>query len=180
MRARLVGVAVVALGVSSVAVVAGCNRGSEKGSTSRSSAPSASPSADVGMTTYREAEGQYRALVLEGVSPRDPRFDGVKAKLREVPEGSKAHADAQGLLRRLEAPFALPERPLATPSLADDEAPCEPLAQALGKATEAAERERILTALRDCRAKEEKRKAHDNHPPGADEGHGAGHEGHAH
>ncbi len=165
-RSWLAGVAALAVGVGAMS---GCRRDASEQPT----AP-APVVADPGVKTYQQAESEYRTLVLDGVSPRDPRFEGVRARLNEVPADSKAHAQAQELLRRLEAPARMPERPLAVPRLADEESPCEPLAQALGQATEAGERERIVTALRDCRAKEEKRKAH-SHPPGE-----GVHEGHGH
>ena len=118
---------------------------------------------DVGVQRLAQAEARYEALLKEGIGPRHPRFDEVRSLLREVPEASKAHAQAQAMRKTLDAGGGIPERPLAVPGR---EAPsrCEPLAQALGTA-EGEARERILAELRKCREEEERKKAHD-HPEG--------------
>jgi hypothetical protein len=116
---------------------------------------------DIGQRRYDAAEARYRALVLEGVSPRDPRFEAVREDLRAVSEGSRAHARAQDLLRRLEAVQNLPERPLAVPGHGGPDGGCEPLARALGEARGEA-RAQLMRELSACRVAEEKRRAHEH------------------
>jgi len=89
---------------------------------------------------YAEARKEYDALLFAGHLPTDPEFDGVIARLREVPDGAPQHAKAQELVARiLRARAPRPPIPLATPGYGDAgmdvlENTCAELAQRMGAA----------------------------------------------
>ncbi len=104
---------------------------------------------------YAEARKQYDDLLLTGHRPTDPEFDGVIARLREVPEGAPQHAKAQELVARiLRARAPRPPIPLATPGYGDAgmdvlENTCAELAQRMG-AADAGERAEWARRVEAC------------------------------
>jgi hypothetical protein len=121
---------------------------------------------DAGKAHYEKARTQYRALMDQSKRPTDPAFDPVISELKQVPEGSAAYADAQRLLRPLEAARAMPPPPKPLVNRAPAEAEpadvaaqrqkCIELSQKLGQAKDAKARETLEGALRVCQLELEK------------------------
>lgn len=80
---------------------------------------------DAGPEQLARAEAKHAELVERGVSPRDPAWDAVIGELEKVPADSKAYAEAQRRLTRLEAlrSTPLPRRPLSRPGVPEGGSP---------------------------------------------------------
>lgn len=89
--------------------------------------------------SFARADLQYRALLAEGASTQDARFEAVKRQLEQVPPSSKRYAQAQRLLKALAAraqvrvPLALGAQPGRPPELQAQLAQCARLAAQAGR-----------------------------------------------
>lgn len=121
---------------------------------------------DAGVAHYQKARDQYRALLEQSKRPSDPAFDPVIRELAQVPSGSKVYADAQRMLKPLEAARQTPppEKPLMNhvpttaepPDVAAQRERCIEITQRLGEAQDAKTREREQNSLKVCQLELEK------------------------
>jgi hypothetical protein len=121
---------------------------------------------DAGVAHYQKARDQYRALLEQSKRPSDPAFDPVIRELSQVPPKSKVYADAQRMLKPLEAARQTPPpvKPLVEQAPAAPEPPdvaaqrqhCIELSQRLGEAQDAKAREVAVNSLKVCQLELEK------------------------
>ncbi|WP_375768160.1 hypothetical protein NR798_41845 [Archangium gephyra] len=80
---------------------------------------------DEGPELLARAEAKHAELVERGVPPKDPAWEAVLGELRKVPPDSKAYAEAQRRLSRLEElrSTPLPRRPLSRPGVPEGGSP---------------------------------------------------------
>lgn len=126
---------------------------------------------DEGVQKLRQARAHYQQLVERGLPPVHPEFDHVLAELRSVPARSRAHDEAQALIRQLERGRGpRPARPLATSEptrpesaeIARIEAECAALARELGSA-DVGERERFERSVAECQRRRDRRIEEEHH-----------------
>lgn len=125
---------------------------------------------DEGAEAWARAEMQHQALIAEGARPEDPRFDTVVRELEKVPAGSKHAANAQKLLRAIEAgrkpsvrtPLALGPNGRRAERLEAQLAACARLATMAG--ADGGLDRRTLEALEKCRREAEQLELRSSHP----------------
>jgi|GEM_PF-2925596 len=121
---------------------------------------------DAGVAHYQKARDQYRALLEQSKRPSDPAFDPVIQELLQVPPRSTAYADAQRMLKPLQAARQTPPpvKPLVEQAPAASEPPdvaakrqhCIELSQQLGEAKDAKARQVAENSLKVCQLELEK------------------------
>ncbi len=131
---------------------------------------------DEAAEAFVRAELQHKALIEKAARPEDPRFDGVILDLQRVPVSSKHFAQAQKLLKSIDAgrgqrvrtPLALAGNGRRPPRLEAQLAACARLAQLAG--ADGGVDHRTMVALEACRREAEKMELEFSHPEEHEDG----------